>query len=409
MTSAAPSENSPQAIYGTLITDGQRIDDGVLAVDGDRISYAGPAASFSPPEGAQKTVLSAGSFIFPGLIDLHTHGAAGGDFPGGQEDSARKAIDFLHSHGTTTLLASMVTASEADLLRGIELYVRLSEEGLIAGIHLEGPFLSEARCGAQDPAYLLAPDLELTERLIDAGQGKIVTMTYAPELEGAAALIELLTSHGITPSLGHTDSDAATAAASLAQAREGLAATGFDGHPGRPTITHLFNGMPPMHHRSPGPVAACLRFARAGKAAVELVADNTHLDPQTVLTVFELLGAENILLVSDSMAATGLSDGSYKLGPAAVTVNGGIATLDATGSIAGGTSTLLQVVLRTAAAGVALESAVFSATAAPARVLGLSDEVGGLRRGLRADAVVVSPEGELQSVMRAGKWLKISD
>lgn len=238
-------------IYGTLLSDGQRINDGVLATEGDRISYAGPAAGFVPPTGAVETRLDAGSLILPGLIDIHNHGAVGGDFPGGEEAGARKAIDFLHSSGTTTLLASMVTASEEDLLRGIELYVRLSKEGLLAGIHLEGPFLSEARCGAQDPAFLRAPDLELARRLIEAGEGKIVTMTYAPELEGAAALIDLLTSHGVTPSLGHTDSDAPTAAGSLAQAREGLAAAGFDGNTGRPTVTHLFNGMPPMHHRAP--------------------------------------------------------------------------------------------------------------------------------------------------------------
>lgn len=406
MTSSDPSLGTPQAIYGDLLTDGVRIPDGVVVIEADRISYAGPSGSYQPADGVHEIRLDPGTLVLPGLVDVHNHGAAGGDFPGGQEDSARKAIDFLHRHGTTTLLASMVTAAESDLMRGIELYVRLCKEGLIAGIHLEGPFLSEARCGAQDPAYLLAPDLEMAERLIEASEGKLVTMTYAPELANATALLDLLTSHGVTPSLGHTDADAETAAASLVQARDGLAAAGFDGNTARPTVTHLFNGMPPMHHRSPGPVASCLRLAKAGKVAVELIADNTHLDPQTVLTIFELLGAQNILLVTDSMAATGLSDGSYQLGPAQVTVKNGVATLDATGSIAGGTATLLEVVFRTAATGVPLEAAVLSATAVPAQALGLSDELGGLRRGLRADLVLVNEDGTLVSVMRAGNWLK---
>lgn len=404
MTPPLPAQQ--RVVFGTLISDGYRIDDGVLAVEGDRISYAGPAAGFVPDAGAEETRLPEGSLILPGLIDVHNHGAVGGDFPGANETAARKAIDFLHRAGTTTLLASMVTASEQDLLRGIELYVRLSKEGLIAGIHLEGPFLSEARCGAQDPAFLKAPDLQLAQRLIDAGEGKILTMTYAPELEGAESLVDFLTSHGVTPSLGHTDSNTQTAAASLTRVREGLESAGFDGNSGRPTVTHLFNGMPPMHHRSPGPVAACLRIARAGGAAVELIADNTHLDPQTVLMVFELVGAKNIILVTDSMAATGLADGKYSLGPADVTVSGGVATLDTTGSIAGGTATSIEVVRRTVDAGVSLESAVLSATAVPARLLGLSDEVGGLRRGLRADVVILEPQMNVSLVMRSGIWLK---
>ena len=184
-----------------------------------------------------------------------------------------------------------------------------------------------------------------------------------------------------------------------------MESTGFDGYSGRPTVTHLFNGMPPLHHRSPGPVAACLRIAKAGNAVVELIADNAHLDPQTVLTVFDLVGSDNISLVTDSMAATGLPDGPYHLGPSAVTVRDGIATLDRTGSLAGGTAVLLDVVRRTVAAGVSLEDAVASATAVPANVLGLADELGSLRLGLRADALVVTADLRLLAVMREGSWL----
>lgn len=413
---AAPGADRGSAnkklITGTLVSGGSITGDGVLATEDDRIVYAGPAAEFTGGDLAagfaavEPEDLPEGCLILPGLIDLHNHGGNGGDFPSGDEAAARSAIDFLHRSGTTTLLASMVTASPDDLLKGIGVYLGLTHEGLLAGIHLEGPFLSHARCGAQNPEWLREPDPELLSQLIDAGQGQIVSMTYAPELPGASALVDLMTFHGITPSLGHTDCDAETAAASLAQAKEGLASAGFDGNSGRPTVTHLFNGMPPLHHRSPGPVAACLRAAKEGQAAVELVADNTHLDPQTVLTVFTLVGAANILLVTDSMAAAGLRDGQYMLGPSPVTVSGGKATLDATGSIAGGTATLLDVVRRTVDAGVPLQDAVLSATAVPADILGLDDEVGCLGRGLRADAVVVNKDLELAAVLRHGEWLK---
>ncbi|WP_315913107.1 N-acetylglucosamine-6-phosphate deacetylase [Arthrobacter sp. lap29] len=400
-------------IQGAVVTDHGVIEGGLLAIEGDRILYAGRADHFDEPgfgagdmDAANIISLPAGQRLIPGLVDVHNHGGNGGDFPSGNEASARVAVDFLHRAGTTTLLASMVTASPEDLIKGIGIYADMTAEGLLAGIHLEGPFLSHARCGAQNPAFLLDPDLELMTSLIEAGRGTITTMTYAPELPGAPELVDLLTSHGITPSVGHTDSDTVTAANSLEQAREGLDSTGFDGVSGRPTVTHLFNGMPPMHHRSPGPVAACLRAAKAGNAAVELVSDNTHLDPETVKMVFEIVGAENILLVTDSMAAAGLADGQYMLGPSPVTVTNGVATLDATGSIAGGTATLLDVLRRTTAAGVKFADALKSATSVPAAVLGLTDEVGSLRRGLRADVLIVNADLELQRVMRAGLWLR---
>lgn len=410
-------------IFGTIVSDGAITEHGLLAVDGDRIVYAGPehgfgtdgvnadgfsAAGFSAGRdfaGATRLELPAGSLVLPGLVDVHCHGAHGGDFPGADEASSRRAIDFLHRSGTTTLLASLVTAPREELLRGVRLHAGLCGEGLLAGIHLEGPFLSASRCGAQDPAFLCDPDPELLDELVEAGQGKIATMSYAPELPGAAALVELMALHGVTPSLGHTDCDDATASASLAAARVALESAGFDGVSALPTVTHLFNGMPPLHHRAPGAAAACLRRAQAGGAVLELIADGTHLDPAMVATVFQLVGAANIALATDSMAAAGLPDGSYLLGASPVTVSGGVATLDATGALAGGTATMLQVLRCTVASGVDLTDAVLSATAVPAAVLGLADEIGSLRRGLRADVVVVNAQLALSRVMRGGEWL----
>lgn len=396
-------------LYGTVVSDGAVQPDAVLAVEAGRIAYAGPAAGFSPaPAGfrdAPRLQLPPGALILPGLVDLHCHGAYGGDFPGGEEAPARRAIDFLHRSGTTSLLASLVTAPRESLLRGIGLLAGLVEEGLLAGIHLEGPFLAAARCGAQDAAFLLDPDPGLLTELVAAARGTLASMSFAPELAGADELVRLLARHAVVPSLGHTDCDDATAAAALHSAGEALRA-GPSGRGRRPTVTHFFNGMPPLHHRAPGPVAACLRSAASGEAVLELVADGTHLDPAVVATVFQLAGAGNVALVTDSMAAAGLADGAYTLGRSAVTVSAGVARLDAGGALAGGTATLLDVVRRTAAAGVPVPDAVLSATAVPASVLGLGAELGSLRRGLRADAVVVNSGLALYRVMRRGEWLE---
>ncbi|MDN4644285.1 N-acetylglucosamine-6-phosphate deacetylase [Arthrobacter sp. PsM3] len=394
-------------LAGTLISDGAAAADSVVAVADGRIAYAGPRAGFDAAgfPGARELKLPPGSSILPGLVDLHCHGAAGGGFPTGGTQACRAAVGFLHRSGTTTLLASLVTASAEELVRGIGALRPLAEEGLIAGIHSEGPFLARARCGAQNPEWIRNPDPALLGRMLDAAGGTLKTMTYAPELPGAGGLVRLLTGQGVTPSVGHTDADARTTADSLASAAESLRSGAAAGTGRRPTVTHLFNGMPPLHQRNPGPVAACLRLAAEGIVAVELIGDGVHLDPETVRMVFGLVGADNIALVTDSMAATGLPDGDYELGPAAVVVRGGVAALKSTGALAGGTATLLEVVRRTIEAGVAPADAVKAATLVPARILGLEAEIGSLRPGMRADIVAVDPDFGLVAVLRAGDLL----
>ena len=397
-------------LRGTLLSDGAAGQDSVVAVKDGRIAYAGPGDGFDAGQfpGAEELPLPDGSSLLPGLVDLHCHGAAGGGFPTGEDRACREAVDFLHRNGTTTLLASLVTASGEELLRSLGVLKPLAAEGLIAGVHSEGPFLSHARCGAQDPRWLRDPDPDLLRRMLAAAGGTLRTMTYAPELPGARELLRTLTDHGVTPSLGHTDADARLTAASLAEAADLIASAGAGkgfGPRARPTVTHLFNGMPPLHHRSPGPAAACLRLAAAGTAVVELVGDGVHLDPETVRMVFDLVGAEGIALVTDSMAATGLSDGAYELGGSEVVVHDGVATLRSNGALAGGTATLLEVVRATIAAGVSPADAVTAATLVPARVLGLETEIGGLRTGMRADVIAVDPGFELVTVLRGGRIL----
>lgn len=413
MHSPEPREAATPAAYllsGTVISDGHAQADAVVALTEGRIAYAGPRSGFRAADFpyAEEISLPAGASILPGLVDLHCHGAAGGDFPTGDGQACRTAVDFLHRSGTTTLLASLVTASSEDLLNSLGTLKPLADERLIAGIHSEGPFLSHARCGAQNPDWLRDPDPELLRELLRAAGGTLKTMTYAPELPGASEIVTILAEHGAVPSLGHTDAGAPLTAASLTEAAGLLAANragqGF-GPGARPTVTHLFNGMPPLHHRSPGPVAACLRLAGAGTVAVELIGDGVHLDPGTVRMVFDLVGADNVVLVTDSMAATGLPDGDYDLGPSAVVVREGVATLRSNGALAGGTATLLEVVRKTIEAGVGPADAVKAATAVPAQLLGLAAEIGSLRVGMRADVVAVDRDFGLVTVLRGGRML----
>lgn len=389
------------ALRGRVVTGSMDVADGVVAVDGGLVTYAGPASGF--PGGAGPA--NPGRILLPGLVDLHCHGALGTDFSEGSVEGSRSAAQYLHSRGTTTLLASLVTAAPAHLVRNLSALRPLAGEGVIAGSHLEGPFLAGGQCGAHDPALLLDPDAGLMGELLNAAGSSLVSMTLAAELPGAAGIVDLLAANGVIPSLGHTAADASTAASFLERAAAGLARASNLAGRRRPTVTHLFNAMPSLHHRSPGPVSASLSASRAGNAVVELIADGVHLAPETVKLVFDLVGAGNIALVTDSMAATGLRDGQYKLGSLAVTVDQGVARVDSTGAIAGGTATLLDVVRTTVGAGVPLQDAVAAASSVPAAVLGLSSQAGDLRDGMPADVVVVDTELNLEGVLRRGEWV----
>jgi N-acetylglucosamine-6-phosphate deacetylase len=400
----ALSIGTPPALSGRLVTEAGIVDDGVLRWDGSRITSAGPAADDAPV-----MQLPEGFLILPGLIDLHCHGAGGGDFTSGSGADVEAAAAHLHRSGSTTVLASTCSVPLADLEDAFGRLATATEAGLIAGIHAEGPFLSKERNGAHDPAFLLLPTQEDVARLVAAGRGHLTSMTYAPELPGSDVLVYELVTHGVIPSIGHTDNSTEGTSAALDLISEELASTGFAGFSGRPMATHLFNAMPAIHHRSPGPVPLLLQRARAGEIAVELIADNVHLHPETVRMAFTIAGSENICLVSDSTAATGRSSGIYRLGRSEISVVDGSAIVTATGTLAGGAASLLDVVRCAVEAGVGLEDAVRSATVVPASVLGLADEVGSLRSGLRADAVVVSPDLQLKGVLRGGSWVRPLD
>jgi N-acetylglucosamine-6-phosphate deacetylase len=386
-----------RVLRGVLVHGGRLADDGVVAVAGNRISWVGPATEWS---GAPLPPAQPGRFLLPGLVDVHCHGGAGHGFPEADPAGLRATIEHHNRHGTTTLLGSLVSAPPGVLERRVRELAPLVESGELAGIHLEGPFLAVAQCGAQDPGAIVPGDPALLDRLIDAAGGRISSMTLAPETAHYRELLRVMARHGVLPSLGHTDATAAVTGAGIHQVGGG-----------RLSATHLFNAMPALLHRSPGPVSACLGAAARGEMVLELIADGVHLADETVAMVFDLVGPGQIALITDAMAAAGMPDGRYPLGSQQVDVVHGIARLashpgSVRGAIAGGTARLIDVVRRVVRhAGVPLASAVTAASATPARLLGIDGEVGDLAVGLRADVVLTDAELTPLDVMRGGRWL----
>ncbi|MEV6224941.1 amidohydrolase family protein [Nocardia fluminea] len=382
------------SVRGRLVGTAEgEIADGVVEFEDGLISWVGDVANHPAHE---RLPVPNDDLVLPGLIDLHCHGGAGFGFPNADAAGARVAAAHHRAHGTTGLMGSLVSDQPEVLVAQAALLAGLVEEGALLGVHLEGPFINAIRCGAQDPAAIIPGDPELFERICVAARGTVRSMTLAPETAHFDELLAAMRRHDVLPSLGHTDADATTTAARIAEAGGGSV-----------TATHLFNGMPTLHHRSPGPVAACLAAAGRGEMVVELIADGVHLAPETVAMVFDTVGADQIALVSDAMAAAGMSDGDYRLGALDVQVHDGVARLathdGSPGAIAGGTARLVDVLRWTVdIAGIPLLDAVVAATRTPARVLGLERERGSLAVGARADILVTDQSLRPRRVLVAG-------
>lgn len=394
---------------GVVVLPENEISNGVVITEGERIAWVGSQEAV-PAEWAALPVedLPEGAVIIPGLIDVHCHGGGGASFPDSTSlDDVEVAAGEHLKNGTTTLIASLVTAPVEILEERASLLAQATGKGIIEGIHFEGPFLSEARCGAQDPRYLIPATPEVAERLVAAAKGAAVSMTIAPERaigdQGTEAL-RILVNGDILPSWGHTDSGVVTAEAAVKTGLELIADKSTETRGGRATVTHLFNGMRPLHHRDPGPISVFLAAAERGDVVVEMINDGTHLDPQLVRQVLDLVGRDNAVFVTDAMAAAGMPDGNYVLGPQAVRVENGVARLAEGDAIAGGTARLLDCV-RTAVqkSGISLVDAVYLGTLQGARILGLTDR-GELAAGKRADMVVLNADDlSVFRVIRGGE------
>lgn len=373
-------------VSGRVVTPEAVLTHGYVEVTGERISWVGHEPG-DEVNGGRAVEFHEGHTIVPGLVDLHCHGGGGHTFTTGDADSARAAAAFHLGHGTTSMLGSLVSSPYAAMLAATRAFAPLVADGTLAGIHFEGPYLSRERCGAQNPAYLRDPDPAELRRLLDSGGGAVRMVTLAPERAGALAAVALLAGRGVVAAVGHTD----------ASYEQTLAAVDA----GATVATHLFNGMRPLHHRDPGPIAALLT---APGVTCELVADGTHLHDGTLRLAHSVLGAGRAALVTDAMAAAGQPDGRYDLGGLPVEVSGGVARLPG-GSIAGSTLTMDAALRRAVGAGIDLVEAVRMAATTPAAALGLSGTVGALVAGLRADLVVLDADLRVVRVMRAGRWV----
>ena len=332
---------------------------------------------------------SAGSWVIPGFVDMHAHGGGGGSFPDGDPEAAVRAAGYHLRHGTTSLVASLVTASAAGMDRTVAVLADLCQDGILVGIHLEGPYLAENRCGAHNSADLRRPDLAELGRLVATGGGFLRMITIAPELPGALDAIRMCCDRAIIAAIGHTD-------ATYQQTRAGIDA-------GATVATHLFNGMRPPHHREPGPAVALLEDPRV---RVELVVDGHHLHPAMTTLTVAVAGTDRVALVTDSISAAGLDDGEYTLGPTEITVVNGTARVRSTGSLAGSTQTMdqaFQFVVSTV--GIDIRDAVHMTATGPAQTLGISESVGSIEVGKRADLLVLTESLEVARVMKGGKWI----
>ncbi len=394
-------------LRGRLVTGraGQKeIGDGTVLVAGGTIAWCGPTAELPAGVDVETTRVP---LILPGLVDVHCHGAVGYTFSADAEGAGR-AAGYHAEQGTTSVIASLVSAPSRVLLEQIAVLRELVRDGTLAGLHLEGPFIAKSMCGAQDPAAIIDGDPALLQEWLEAGQGTVRSITLAPETPHFAELVSLCRKYGVVPSLGHTDATASRTRDALGRGAGGES----DGGPW--SATHLFNRMPPLGHRAPGPIPVLLQAARQapGQTVLELVADGVHLDPEIVRMVFGLVGPGSIALITDAMAAAGMPDGQYTLGSLDVLVQDRVARLvppqdDARpGAIAGATSLLLDNVRRCVEWSVPLADAVTAASATPARLMGLdrqgSDKVGALAAGYRADVLVTTEELELVQAYRAG-------
>jgi N-acetylglucosamine-6-phosphate deacetylase len=328
--------------------------------------------------------------VVPGFVDTHLHGGGGANFSTASAAETATAAALHRGHGTTTVIASLVTAGPDELLRQVTELADDVRAGLIDGIHLEGPWLSTTRCGAHQPSLMRDPDPAEIDRVLGAGRGTIRMVTIAPERDGALAAIKQIVDTGVVAAVGHTE-------ATYEQTRAAIAA-------GASVGTHLFNAMRPIDRREPGPIVALLEDDRV---TVELITDGVHIDPAIYRHVTRSAGPDRVSLITDAMAAAGMADGEYWLGPLEVTVADGVARVAGTQTIAGGTATMDRA-FRFAVnhSGLphdeALTAAARQSSINPARALGLP--CAGLVAGAAADLVVLDSDLAVTGVLRQGSW-----
>lgn len=347
--------------------------------------YIGADRTFaSGPAPADDEVIDAsGCYVIPGLVDVHVHGCMGHDFSDANEEGLREMAAYQFAQGVTSFCPTSMTFPEERLAAIYKTAGCVPDDGAhayVAGIHMEGPFVSLAKKGAQNPKYITAPDMAMLDRLLEVAAAPVRVVTVAPEIDGALDLIERFHDR-VHLSLGHS-------AASYDVAREAF-------ERGADRVTHLYNAMLPFRHREPGIVGAA---AEREDAFVELICDGLHVHPSAIRATFALFGAHRVVLVSDSMRATGLPDGTSEMGGQVVYVRGRSATLE-DGNLAASVSSLMTCMRCAVEFGIPLEDAVLAAATNPARSIGLGGKLGVIREGARGNAVILNRDLEVVRVI----------
>lgn len=394
-----------QVIYSNRIfTSHEELTDSIIVVDGEKIVAVGHRDEIAVPAGARE-VVARHTIVAPGFVDVHIHGAGGRDVMEGTTDALEVVCRSVARHGTTSIVATTVSASEEETcrgVRGIAEYIGDARRGSggareaaeVLGVHFEGPFISAVRRGVHPERMLARPSVEVWRKFEEAAGGWARMLTLAPELEGAMELISEVRGEapegssrrgaGMVIGMGHTD-------ATFEQAEEAVVRGARHG-------VHVFNAMRPLSHRETGVLGCILTNP---EVTAELIADGIHVDDAAIRILLACKGFENVLLVSDGMAATGMPDGDYRLGGIKVKVSGGVARNEE-GRLAGSTLTLDRAVRHMVGLGVPLADALRMASLGPARRLGLAGKKGLIAPGADADLVFLSEDLQVEGVMTRG-------
>ncbi|MDO5337858.1 MAG: N-acetylglucosamine-6-phosphate deacetylase [Eubacteriales bacterium] len=349
-------------------------------------------AEYSALPGEEQVLDAKGSYVIPGLVDIHFHGCMGSDCCDGTPEAFSTIARYELSQGITSITPATMTISEEDLSR-ICMAARdfsCPDGADFCGLYMEGPFISHAKKGAQNEKFIRSADSAMLSRLQELSGGAIRTVVVAPETEGAMDFIRENSGH-INISLAHMTADYETAKEALSL--------------GASQLTHTYNAMPPFSHRAPGPIGAA---ADDDDCMAELICDGVHIHPAVVRTTFRIFGDNRIIFISDSMRAAGMADGTYDLGGQAVTVKGNLAVLE-DGTIAGSVTNLMDC-MRSAVLkmGIPLASAVKCASQNPARAIGILDDYGTLAPGKYANIVILGKGLETVCILHRGKTVSSS-
>ena len=371
-------------VNGIILTPDEKLSGQALVVEGGRIARIDPIGLVEPQS---NTIDARGLYVTPGLIDLHVHGADGFDTMNATPEAIHGMGRFFARHGVTSYLPTTVTASAEDTLAAIQNLgsISLPSDGACPlGIHLEGPYLSHDYCGAQSPQYLRPADIKEYKLWLENGQVRLITV--APEVEGVFGLIEAGAEEGIEFAAGHS-------AASFEQMRLAI-------DQGLHQVTHTFNGMPPLHHRTPGVLGAALSEERL---RCQIIADGVHVHPAVVKLLVKSKGVDRTILITDSMCATGLPDGDYALGDQPVHVRDGVARTQA-GGLAGSTLTLDQALRNIMQfADLSFQEALPMATRVPAAAMNWEGKKGVIAPNADADILIMDDRYQVRLTMIGGR------